>query len=431
MVRLLAAIAAKDLRVLSRIPSALFFSLAWPLLMAILFGTIFGDDSERPPIGVAVVDEDATPAAARLVQGIATREGLAVRPMTRDAALDAVRRGRLAGAVVVPKGYGDAAKRLFFGEPPRVELLIDPSRKAERAMLEGLLLEQGARRFQDTLSATPEGRQNLADTRAMVAFAPPGTIAGAEHLDQFLGELGLFLDANAAKPGSGDGSGGGATSPGLVPMRVDATVVERRDGGPTSAYAVTFPQGILWGAIGCALSFVVGLVGERTQGTLLRLRVAPQSLAAILLGKAVACGAALLLVQAAVLAVGVALFGVHPQSWLLLAVTGLFSTTLFVGLVLFIASLARTEQAASGAGWALFLPLAMLGGAMVPLAFMPAWLARLSNFSPFKWVLLAYEGTIWRGFDLAEIAPAWAVLAAIGLAAGTAGILRMRRASHV
>ena len=346
--------------------------------------------------------------------------------MSREAAAEAVRRGHIAGAVVVPKGYAESARRLFFGAPPAVELMIDPSRKAERAMLEGLVMEQGARRFQDVFAATPEGRKNVQDNRAMLAFAPPGSIAGQQHLDSFLGELDLFLGASAAAPETARSGEGG-----FVPLAVTVTSIERRSEGPSSSFAVTFPQGILWGCIGCALSFMVGLVGERTQGTLLRLRVSPQPLSTVLLGKACACALGLLVVQAAVLAMGVAFFRVRPQSWLLLVGTAVLATLMFVGLVLLIASGAKTEQAASGAGWAMFLPLAMLGGAMVPLAFMPAWMARLSDFSPFKWVLLAYEGAIWRDFDGPEILPSWAILTALGLVCAWLGFVRMRRANEL
>jgi hypothetical protein len=35
------------------------------------------------------------------------------------------------------------------------------------------------------------------------------------------------------------------------------------------------PQGVIWGLIGCAMSFGISLVTERTHGTLVRLRMAP------------------------------------------------------------------------------------------------------------------------------------------------------------
>ena len=44
--------------------------------------------------------------------------------------------------------------------------------------------------------------------------------------------------------------------------------------------------------------------------------------------------------------------------------------------------------------------MAMFGGGMIPLVFMPKFMQTLSNFSPAKWSVLALEGAIWRGFTL-------------------------------
>ncbi len=46
----------------------------------------------------------------------------------------------------------------------------------------------------------------------------------------------------------------------------------------------------------------------------------------------------------------------------------------FVGFMMLVASLGKTEQTAAGAGWAILMPLSMLGGAMVPLFVMPQWM---------------------------------------------------------
>ena len=78
----------------------------------------------------------------------------------------------------------------------------------------------------------------------------------------------------------------------------------------------------------------------------------------------------------------------------------------FVGLMMLVASLGRTEEAASGAGWALMMPMSMLGGGMIPLAVMPPWIQPFSYASPVRWAIIAYEGAIWRGFSLAEMVTA-------------------------
>src|ERR1039457_1039018 len=54
------ALAAKDLRLLVRVKSGLFFAFAWPLVIAILFGAVFSgsSDSGSRRLAVALADED-------------------------------------------------------------------------------------------------------------------------------------------------------------------------------------------------------------------------------------------------------------------------------------------------------------------------------------------------------------------------------------
>ena len=58
-------------------------------------------------------------------------------------------------------------------------------------------------------------------------------------------------------------------------------VTRERGDVPQSAFEITFPTAMIWGLMTVALSFAVTIVKERTQGTLLRLRIAPISRAQI------------------------------------------------------------------------------------------------------------------------------------------------------
>jgi ABC-2 type transport system permease protein len=99
----------------------------------------------------------------------------------------------------------------------------------------------------------------------------------------------------------------------------------------------------------------------------------------------------------------------------------------FVGLMMFICTLGRTEQSVGGAGWAILMIMAMLGGGMVPLAFMPSWLRSFSHISPVKWSIFALEGAIWRNFSLTEMISPCLILLAIGTAAFLLGVVMLRR----
>jgi len=99
----------------------------------------------------------------------------------------------------------------------------------------------------------------------------------------------------------------------------------------------------------------------------------------------------------------------------------------FVGLMMFICTLGRTEQSVGGAGWAILMMMAMIGGGMVPLVFMPSWLRPFSHISPVKWSIFALEGAIWRNFSLTEMINPCLVLLAIGTTAFLLGVVMLRR----
>ncbi len=72
----------------------------------------------------------------------------------------------------------------------------------------------------------------------------------------------------------------------------------------------------------------------------------------------------------------------------------------------------------------------MIGGGMMPLMFMPGWIASISNFSPMKWCTLAFEGAIWRGFALGDMILPMAILWAIGLAGLAVGTAVLAKADQ-
>jgi len=99
----------------------------------------------------------------------------------------------------------------------------------------------------------------------------------------------------------------------------------------------------------------------------------------------------------------------------------------FVGIMMFICTLGRTEQSVGAAGWAILMIMGMLGGAMMPLAFMPSWLRRFSHISPVKWGIFTLEGAVWRNFSLTEMIGPCLVLLAIGFTSFLLGVVMLRR----
>ena len=93
-----------------------------------------------------------------------------------------------------------------------------------------------------------------------------------------------------------------------------------------------------------------------------------------------------------------------------------------------IAGLSRTEQAASGAGWALLMPMTRFGGGMMPQFVMPAWMQTAGSLSPVKWAILGIEGALWRNFTVNEMLLPCAILLAFGAVCFTVGVRGLRDA---
>jgi ABC-2 type transport system permease protein len=89
--------------------------------------------------------------------------------------------------------------------------------------------------------------------------------------------------------------------------------------------------------------------------------------------------------------------------------------------MMLVAAIGRNEQSTSAAGWAILMPMSMIGGAMVPLFAMPPWLVRLSVISPVKWAILAFEGATWRAFSASEMLLPCGILIGVGLVAFALG----------
>lgn len=429
------ALALKDIRLLLRDKVGFFFVCFFPLVMAVFFGSVFaGGGGGATAIPIAVIDEDRSPNAERFVRALESDAAFAVTRLDdRAAAEDLVRRGKQTAFVALPPGFGEAADRIFWGEPMRLIVGVDPARRAEAGMIEGLLTARAFERMQDLFTDPDKGSQLARDALASVRAAAPTELSPAQRaiLEPFLNSLDSFLtDLPQAAPPSEDpaADAGSVGTQGFSPIRIETVSVARqREGAPPSAYAVSFPQGILWGVLGTAAGFGISLVVERTRGTLTRLRIAPVARWQILAGKGLACFITTVAVAAALLLIAYLAFNVVPNSVPLLALAVLSIAFGFVGIMMLLSVMGKTEAAAGGIGWAVLLVMAMIGGGMIPLFAMPPWMARLSDLSPVKWSILALEGAIWRTFSPAEMALPCGIMIAIGLVGFTVGSTLLAR----
>ena len=424
--RAMLAIAAKDLRLLARDRTSAFFVLAFPLAVAIFFGTVFGGGTAgETSIRLAVLDAGGGPLSMALQKDLVARPQLEVLPVPDETAGETmVRRGHASALLVIPADFDDRGTNLLQGGRLELDLRVDPARNAEAAMLVGTLHELGFRTMARAMGDASNTRRMVEGGRTAVALSPGMPQDRRERLSALLTAV-EDLARHGDLPIGGAGTDGeGPAMPHLI--TVNTTEVRDRRTGPSNAYAITFPQGAAWGLMGCVVTFAAGLAEERRRGTMLRLATSPLPLAAVLLGKAAACFAASLGVILFLAVVARVAFGVQVSDWGLLGVAAAASAFAFSGLAMALASFFRTESSARSACNAVVLVLAMVGGGTVPLAFMPGFLRTLSGFSPFSWSILAVEGAVWRGMGLAEMLPSLLVLLALGMAGLVLGLARLR-----
>jgi linearmycin/streptolysin S transport system permease protein len=418
------ALALKDLRILVRVRSGLFFTFVWPVIVAVMFGVVFAGQGQGgpSPLRVVVVDEDKTAESREYIARLVASGDFAVEEGTRAEAENVVRRGQRSAFAVIKPGFGNGSRRMFYGAARQIELGSDPSRAAEAGMIEGLLTRYAMEDMRKLFTQPNESKKMISEALGNINAAP-GNASSLAPLKKFLGELDTFL--TSPLPPGPDGQGAAAWQP-LQIAKVPVTRTERR--GPANAFQVTFPQGVVWGIIGCVMSFAIGLVSERVRGTYVRLRMAPLSRTQVLGGKAAACFLSISILQIMILSLGAIFFDVRPAALPLLVLACVCASAGFVGFMMMISSLGKTEQAVAGAGWAMLMPMAMLGGAMIPQFVMPARMLAVANVSPIKWALLGIEGALWRGFTLAEMALPCLVLLGFGAICFAVGVRGLREA---
>lgn len=429
------ALARKDIRLLLRDRSGLFFTFVFPILIGVFFGTIFAGGGEDGPRGIrtAVVDEDRTPASADFIQRMNQGGNFETRPAeSREEGVRRVRSGEVAAVVVIPTGFGAASGNIFTGSRTTLEVGTDPSRAAEAGMIRGLLTELAFERFGAAFNDPSRMRRMATDARAQARLLQLLTPDRKRELDEFYGSLEGTLGAAEKLTESGANTppraeATTAAAPAFGPVTIKAIDIQPRERfGPKNAYAVTFAQAIMWGVVGCCSGFAVSLLAERSSGTLVRLRVSPLGWSRVLAGKALACFITTLAVGGLMILLAVLVFSVRPVSWPMLALGMACVALCFVGIMMLLAVVGR-KTGSGQVGWSVMLVLTMVGGGSIPLFVMPGWLQTASGVSPVKWGILALEGGLWRGSTPAEMLVPCAILLGIGTAGFTLGSMLIAR----
>jgi hypothetical protein len=210
--RAVLALAGKDLRLLFRDKGDVFFTFVFPVILAIFFGFVFGGGGGSSRIELALVVESESRIAAGIAADLAADAAFEVQRMgTREAAVDAVRAGRLAAAIVLPATMQDGVDGLFAGRGIPIEAIVDPSHRAEAGLIQGKLNELAFRQFPRLLADRAQmsrlfagARRSFAEADGMTAsqkLLAAGMVAAGESFMNSVNPADPAVPANPAATG--------------------------------------------------------------------------------------------------------------------------------------------------------------------------------------------------------------------------------------
>ena len=367
----------KDISVISRDGAGLILMIVGPLVLTLGLGLITGSFSraDAPAISqipVLVVDQDGGPLAEALddlLRGDDLSDLLAAEAWNDEAAaLERVRMGDAAAAVVIPAGFSDSLMpNQATGElPAPVALRVygDPGSPIGAAVV-CTIAEEFTNRAVNNVAAIQIGLTELATSGAVAPADLPA-------VGQAMGER-LFADE----------AGGGA----LIAVRAESVATGGTAGfNPLSFFAPAMALLFLMYAVTLGAR---SLIAERREGTLARMLAAPVTAAQVLSGKVAGIFMTGFLQLGVLILLTTVMFRLNwgdPLGVVLLVAAAALAAT---GWGLLLASLSSNPGQITAMGTAVMLIFGILGGSFVPgMEFGPLldWVGRIT---PNRW---AQEG---------------------------------------
>jgi ABC-2 type transport system permease protein len=340
-----------NLRSFIRDRAALFWTIAFPVLFIVIFGTIFsGTGAGQYAIGW--VDQDATPASAQLKSAFEGVSVVDLRPTDLEAGLASTRDGSLDALVVVPAGYGVAV---------------------------------GAAQ-----SPSPS-----AGSLALTLYADPSRTSTASAVGQIVN--GITTGVNQSLTGR----------PPVLTVQTQPVQGEARLSG--ASYFV--PSILAMAIMQLGVFAAIPLVQQREKLILKRIGATPLPRWALVTSNVLVRLVIAVVQTAIILAIGVGAFGVQIiGNWLLIAGIVALGALAFTALGYVIASFARTEEAANGITQVVQMPMLFLSGIFFPLLVMPEWMQAAARVIPLTYLGDALRQVMVGGAPFVPLALCLAVL---------------------
>ena len=365
--------AAKDTRIFLRDRFALAFSFLFPLVFVAGFSLALGDvggQDDELLLYVSTQEEGGRASLSWvLIDAFTGDEGSSVKYVEYGQAVRWVDDGEIDGFVLFPQ---DFTARLFGDPPAEVEVVLGDASAGRQAALRSLAgsIASGIDRVVDVMSVVGE-----IGGPAALAAVDPSELAGGAGLVE------------------------------LAPEQIG-------DIEPRSASSFTLPGYLTMFVFFAAAMSAEAIVRERRNHTLERLMSNGARRESVVLGKFLSALYRGVLQVLVLWVAGIFVFnidlGVSPMAVVLISLLMVLASSAF-GVML--ASVARTENAASGLGVLVSLALAPLGGCWWPLFITPQWMQSLAKLTPHGWANTAFNKLMLFGAEFGDVVTEMGMLA--------------------
>jgi ABC-2 type transport system permease protein len=394
------AMIRKDLQVYFTDRRAVILTLVAPIVIASFFGYVFsgsGSNKEPAKIPIALVDQDQSAVSKAIVNATAGDRNLKVVTPAPADVQQAVRKGDVSVAVIIPKGFGEAAALAFFSGQARPQLQVqyDPSHVGEMSLVSGVMTQY----IMQAVSAEVFNGESSKRLTEQALREIETTEMEPERRETLRTLLQSVQNLSRTTQSSGAGKEGQISIG--IPYTVSEQAVTSGTNVAYNGYAHAFAGMTIQFVLIAAVDLGIGILTERQRGLWRRLRSAPISRRLLLAGKAASATIIALFSLLVAFAFAMIVFGVRIHGsvagFLLVALTSAIMAATF-GIL--IAAIGRTPQAVRGVSMLAVLVMLMLGGAWIPSFLFPAWLQQLTFVVPTRWAIDGLEAMTWRGLDI-------------------------------
>jgi len=401
-------IALKELRLFTRDRVAVMWALLFPFFFVLLFNFLLagvGTADERLVLHLAT--EETSGLSIRIIDALETKDPSMLGPGEPQivwepdyaAAYQAVQNGELEGFLAFPADFSEG---VHMGYGSRLEVVADSGATNMRATLSSLAQAIAAR----------VGAQQVASRAAMglIMEQSGGQTAGTAALMPQMAALFTAEDSQAVRQS-------------LIAFPVEQ--VGEVEGMNPANYVI--PGYLVMFVFFTAALGAEDIVRERQNHTLERLLSSSVRRESILGGEYLGTAIKGLIQITIFWIVGIFAFhldmGASPAGVITLSLLMVLMSSAFA---LMLATLVRTQRAASSLGVLLSLVMAPLGGCWWPLFITPQWMQFLSKVTPHGWANSGFNKLMVFGGDFGAIIPEITALAVFTVIFAALAVWRFR-----